>query len=287
MDFLAGIFALIIMFYIFMGLIILLGVVIVIRIIAAIVNSIREVNSIASASANTGYTSGSTTTYSPTTTSNKNDTYNINMDYAIPPKETRSAQPAKSGDFYTVVGVSFNKGGKVYDYLCDDADVEVGDLVFVETSRGLKEMEVLSVNKTKKSDLQLELGKYKKAYNITSDTYDDIDIDAIDREIDEVLDDDAEVIDFTSYYDKEEEERMAEPYICPECGDSYDGIYCENCGFEPEIGYEEISNDERFVEDFTAIAMFDAEEKRMRAEKEEKLFGGFGGGFDDEFEDDF
>ena len=44
---------------------------------------------------------------------------------------------------------------------------------------------------------------------------------------------------------KKDEERMAEPYVCPECFEPYDGIFCENCGTEmsadvdfcPECGF--------------------------------------------------
>ena len=54
-----------------------------------------------------------------------------------------------------------------------------------------------------------------------------------------------------------------EPYICPECFEPYDGIYCENCGHSnDDPGYEEVSDDEKWVEGMVAAAMFDAEDRR-------------------------
>ena len=30
---------------------------------------------------------------------------------------------------------------------------------------------------------------------------------------------------------RQEEEKMAEAFICPDCFEPYDGVYCENCGY--------------------------------------------------------
>ena len=102
--------------------------------------------------------------------------------------------------------------------------------------------------------------------------------DVIDYELDELDSDDItdDAIDFDTEI---ENENIYEPYICPVCFEPYDGIYCENCGHSnDEPGYEEVSDDEKWVENMVAMALFDAEDRR-REEKNNSFF-------DDEFDED-
>ena len=58
-------------------------------------------------------------------------------------------------------------------------------------------------------------------------------------------------------------ENEYEPYTCPECFEPYDGVYCENCGHSnDDLGYEEVSDDDKWTENLVAAAMFNAEERK-------------------------
>lgn len=47
------------------------------------------------------------------------------------------------------------------------------------------------------------------------------------------------------------------PYICPECFEPYDGLYCEACGHSnDEHGYEEVRDADKLNESIVAAAMF-------------------------------
>lgn len=122
----------------------------------------------------------------------------------------------------------------------------------------------------------------KRPWDYTDSKYDDIDSE--DADFDDMDSDDIDMddIDIDSESDYEcdiEREREYEPYICPECSEPYDGIYCENCGHSNDTpGYEEVSEFDKWVEDMTAIALIDAEERKNKA---------FGiNMYDDEFEED-
>ena len=61
------------------------------------------------------------------------------------------------------MGVTFTPGGKQYDYLCDDEDINVGDTVMVNGYHGETEVTVENVRSVPVEDLVLPLEKYKKA----------------------------------------------------------------------------------------------------------------------------
>ena len=64
-------------------------------------------------------------------------------------------------------------------------------------------------------------------------------------------------------YDMDPYDDYDKPYICPECFEPYDGTYCECCGHYNDIpGYEEVSEDERFAEDFVAAMLIGEEERK-------------------------
>ncbi len=122
----------------------------------------------------------------------------------------------------------------------------------------------------------------KRPWDLTDSKYDDIDSD--DADFDDMDSDDIDIddIDIDSESDNDwdfEREREYEPYICPECSEPYDGIYCENCGHSNDTpGYEEVSEYDKWFEDMTAIALIDAEERRNKAFRSNM--------YDDEFEED-
>lgn len=58
--------------------------------------------------------------------------------------------------------VTFQKGGKTYDYLCDLPDVQTGDRAVVETDRGETEVEVVRVFEQDAAETALPIGKYRK-----------------------------------------------------------------------------------------------------------------------------
>lgn len=64
-----------------------------------------------------------------------------------------------------IVGVEFAIGGKVYEYLCKDKKVKIGDLLFVDTNSGKQKVKVKYVKKISKDNLFMPLDDYKYAYN--------------------------------------------------------------------------------------------------------------------------
>lgn len=120
------------------------------------------------------------------------------------------------------------------------------------------------------------MGEYTDDTDLDADEYtDDIDLSTgEDRE--------------KSLLEIEEEERLLEPYVCPECGEPYDGILCDVCGHRnDEIGYEEESEADQWFENMAMMAFFDAEDKKMEAEREERenfLFGDYSDEFDEDDE---
>ena len=276
LDLFAGMIAIMVIMAIFAVMIGILVLMIIIRIIGAIVGAVRNSNS-----ASTSYKS-SYVNYTPDPPVKKNK-YSIDEDYAIPPsstgsqtfyewpKETKSASvTTNSSKVYTLVGIRFHEDGKLYDYISDDPNVKVGDVVEIGTSDGVKTHSVQTVTKATEADLALPLSRYKTVSPF-NDYVDDIEPDEVEEK---------------SLLEMEEEERMWEPYTCPECFEAYDGIFCENCGHSnDDIGYEEVSEDDKFVEKLTAMAMFDAEERRLEAERAEKDGFMFGGEFGDELDE--
>jgi hypothetical protein len=63
---------------------------------------------------------------------------------------------------YRMVGVQFDEFGRIYDYLCDLDDVQVGDQVIVETRNGETEVTVSRIETRKESELRLPMERYKK-----------------------------------------------------------------------------------------------------------------------------
>lgn len=40
-------------------------------------------------------------------------------------------------------------------------------------------------------------------------------------------------------WDKEDLERFREAFVCPECGETYDGVYCEICGYHNDYSWDD------------------------------------------------
>ena len=234
------------------------------------------------------------------TTPKPSNISNTKLNYKPTPKPTPKSD---SNNVYTLVRVRFQDGGKMYEYLSDNPNVNVGDTVYVDTRGGDKELKVETVTKSTEANLELPLKRYKTAYSsadkidngdhlvisgeITVTRMDDY-TDDTDLSADEYTDD----IDLSTVEDKEkslleieEEERMLEPYVCPECGEPYDGILCDVCGHRnDEIGYEEEGEADQWFENMAMMAFFDAEDNKMKAEKEEResfLFGDYSDEFDE------
>ncbi len=67
-----------------------------------------------------------------------------------------------SGPLLTLVSVSFQPGGRQYDYLCDLKDVQPGDIVVVPGYEGETEVEVLGIYTKYESELGIPPERYKK-----------------------------------------------------------------------------------------------------------------------------
>ena len=63
---------------------------------------------------------------------------------------------------YTFASVSFNQGGRTYDYICEIPDVEVGDKVVVSANGEEKTVEVCRLFKMQLGDMPLDVSRYKK-----------------------------------------------------------------------------------------------------------------------------
>ncbi len=63
---------------------------------------------------------------------------------------------------YTFASVSFNQGGRTYDYICDITDIEVGDKVIVSANGEEKTVEVSRLFKMQLGDMPLDVSRYKK-----------------------------------------------------------------------------------------------------------------------------
>ena len=97
----------------------------------------------------------------------KATTFYLNGEYAgkittstytfVPKKRVKVA----SGRVHHFVSVCFGRGGKYYDYLCDDLSIEVGDDVIVDSITGEKVVSVESVFDADESDLELPFSRYK------------------------------------------------------------------------------------------------------------------------------
>lgn len=171
-----------------------------------------------------------------------------------------------------------NTQGMIWFYcigIVSKATIDVRSIKYV-IDRGLEENEKPSAIK------RVEVMPDMRPWALTDRKYDDIDSDDVD--FDDIDSDDIDIdgigIDSESDIDWDfEREREYEPYICPECSEPYDGIYCENCGHSNDTpGYEEVSEFEKWFEDMTAIALIDAEERKKKA-----FISSI---YDDEFEED-
>lgn len=254
-----------------------------------------------------GYSNNNSTNIHTKYQPEKKDSYNIDIDYAIPPGS--GLKDASGGNYYyqtpkpihetysegtyIIVGVRFQSGGKIYEYIADNPHVYLGSTVYVDTPGGVKALKVETLKRCSESNLELPLKKYKKAYssadklnqNKSFSITGTITVEGSDDYTDD-LDLNADENKEKSLLEIEEEETLSEPYVCPECGDAYDGIYCEACGhLNEEPGYEEVSEDDQWFENMAMMAFFDAEDKKMEAEREEResfLFGDYS----DEFGED-
>ena len=216
---------------------------------------------------------------------------NTKLNHKPTPKPAPKSDPNK---VYTLVGVRFQDGGKMYEYLSDNPDVKVGDTVYVDTRGGDKELKVETVKKSTEANLELPLKRYKTVYSSADKIYNgdhliisgqitvermgeytddtDLSVDEDYKTSDEVLLDQG--------FTEEDVYHMAEAYICPECGSEYDGIECGTCGHIcNEPGKEEIDEDQEWFDGMIDVAMFDAEDRRN---KSEGLFGDYGDEFDEE-----
>ena len=72
----------------------------------------------------------------------------------------RSNQKSDSAS-YRFVSVSFG-GEKLYDYLCDDGSIRVGDRVTVDASGEEKEVVVCKIFEKKEAELPLPFKAYKR-----------------------------------------------------------------------------------------------------------------------------
>ncbi|MBQ6661634.1 MAG: sel1 repeat family protein [Lachnospiraceae bacterium] len=72
------------------------------------------------------------------------------------------ARTQPEGDVYHIVSVAFDESGKLYDYLCDDDSVQVGDLVLVPGYDGEQEVKVVAVAAKYESELAFPIDRYKK-----------------------------------------------------------------------------------------------------------------------------
>lgn len=63
---------------------------------------------------------------------------------------------------YTFASVSFNQGGRTYDYICEIPDVDVGDKVIVSANGEEKSVEVRRLFKMQLGDMPLDVSRYKK-----------------------------------------------------------------------------------------------------------------------------
>jgi hypothetical protein len=73
-----------------------------------------------------------------------------------PPKEKPVGKPVR------IASVCFSKGGRTYDYLCDDASVRPGDTVIVKGHHGDTRVTVADVCEMDISELSLSPDRYKK-----------------------------------------------------------------------------------------------------------------------------
>ena len=166
------------------------------------------------------------------------------------------SETKESNKEYKMASVEFPSGGARYDYIIDGLDVSVGDKVVVDANGSEKTVKIRGINMFREDELALPRDKYKFVLR-KADADDESDVDDVD---------DADDLDDMDFDKKQEEEQMAEAFICPECFEPYDGIYCENCGHSnDEVGYEEVSDDDKWFEDMMAVAMLDAEDKRRES----------------------
>lgn len=63
---------------------------------------------------------------------------------------------------YTFASISFNQGGRTYDYICEISDVDVGDKVIVSANGEEKSVEVRRLFKMQLGDMPLDVSRYKK-----------------------------------------------------------------------------------------------------------------------------
>ena len=66
------------------------------------------------------------------------------------------------GPEYRIVSVRFESSGRTYDYICEDASIQSGDIVIVNGYSGETEVEVIKVTVKRESELGLPVERYKK-----------------------------------------------------------------------------------------------------------------------------
>jgi hypothetical protein len=72
------------------------------------------------------------------------------------------SKPEPSGEEYRLASIRFHENGRTYDYICEVADVQVGDTVIVEGYDGETEVTVTKVTTKRASELGLPVERYKK-----------------------------------------------------------------------------------------------------------------------------
>lgn len=77
--------------------------------------------------------------------------------------EMRFTSPNKKGTrTLRLASVTFQPGGKQYDYILEDDDIAIADRVIVLTDRGETEVTVVAIHEKAEWELALPIGKYKK-----------------------------------------------------------------------------------------------------------------------------
>lgn len=69
---------------------------------------------------------------------------------------------------YTIVSISPFNNGKLYDYICENDFVEIGDKVSIEVNGRKKEVEIENVTKLYEDELPLPLQRMGKVYLVTA-----------------------------------------------------------------------------------------------------------------------
>ena len=69
---------------------------------------------------------------------------------------------------YSIVSISPFNNEKLYDYVCENDSVEIGDKVFIEVNGKKKEVEVENLVRLYEDELPLPLQRMGKVYLVTA-----------------------------------------------------------------------------------------------------------------------